>query len=135
MNRYLLEYQGKTHHVESCATCPARTKDENGKSYCEIRNKQLRATLRGLFPGTNFSAGSVRCPVHPEVKGRRGRPPKSESVDKIPIKEKPKISNPLYCCWCGMKIDLSKAVIIINDREPNRIYDKFHCLEEYLRTN
>lgn len=135
MNRYFLEYKGNTYHVENCATCPARTKDENGKPCCEIRDVRLHVRIRGLFPSvTGYKArGYLPCPIYRE--GTKKLTPKSERIDKIPLHEKSKILGVLYCSWCGNRINPAKAVVIINDKEDGRIYDKFACLEEYLRTS
>ena len=135
MNRYLLEYKGKTFSVECCATCPARTTNKNGLPRCEIRDARLHEHIKGLFPHVtgNKALGYAPCPVHRE--GTKRLAPMSERIDKVSLHEKPKIFGVLYCSWCGNKINPSKAVIIINDQEPNRIYDRFECLSEYLRTN
>lgn len=134
MNRTLLDYKGKTYAVESCATCPARTTGENGLPRCEIRDARLHAHIVGAFPQVagNRALGYAPCPVYRE--GTKRLAPMSERIDKVSLHEKPKIAGILYCCWCGIKINPSKAVIIINDREPNRIYDRFECLDQYLRS-
>jgi hypothetical protein len=135
MNRYLLEYKGKTFSVESCATCPARTTSKNGLPRCEIRNARLHEHIKDLFPHVpaNKAKRILACPVHCE--GTKKLTPKSERIDKVPLHEKPKVFGALYCSWCGIKINPAKAVIIINDKEPDRIYHRFECLEEYLRTS
>jgi len=135
MNRTILEYKGKTYRVESCATCPARIKDESGKPRCEIRGARLRTHIKGAFPHVigNRVRGIISCPAHRE--GIKRHAPKSERIDKILLHEKPKVFGALYCSWCGIKINPAKAVIIINDKEPNRIYHRFECLEQYLRTS
>jgi hypothetical protein len=133
--RMILEWQGKTYRVENCKRCPARTTDEDGRGRCEIRKVRLRIKTKGLFPHIfgNKALGIIPCPVHRE--GKKEFAPKSERIDKVQLHEKPKIFGALYCSWCGEKINPTKAVIIINDKEPNRIYDRFECLEQYLRTS
>ena len=135
MNHYLLDWKGKTYRVESCATCPARTAGENGLPRCEIRDARLHAHIVGPFPQVagNKALGYAPCPVYRE--GTKRLASKSERIDKVPLHEKPKIFGALYCSWCGIKINPAKAVIIINDKEPDRIYHRFECLEQYLRTN
>ena len=131
----ILEYKGKTYRLESCEECPARTKDERGRPTCEIRGTRLRSKIKGLFPHVLGckALGVIPCPVYPE--GTKRVRPKSERIDKIPLHERPKISGLIYCSWCGRRINPMKAVIIINDKEPNRIYDRYACLEQYLRTD
>lgn len=131
----ILEWKGKVYSVESCVTCPARIMDERGKFHCEIRGARLRKKIKGAFPHVpaNKALGTMPCPVHRE--GWKKFAPKSERIDKILLHEKPKIIGAIYCSWCGNKINPMTAVIIINDKEPDRIYDRYECLSQYLRTN
>ena len=66
--RMILEWKGKTYSVESCATCPARTKDEHGLPWCEIREVRLREQIKGLFPIMNKNLKYKLCPIYREDK-------------------------------------------------------------------
>jgi hypothetical protein len=96
--------------------------DENGSPWCEIREMRIRAHIRGPFPTMNKYLGYKVCPVY------------REEIKTSGSKSGHKTFGPLYCSWCGNRINPTKAVIIINDKEPDRIYDRFECLEEYIRT-
>jgi len=124
--RMILEWRGARFEVKDCASCPARS-----HNFCRIRKVRLRSP-RGRFPVSPVN----RCPVRPEGSIRRIITEKlsltSEETRALPGTAWP---FPVACSWCGRAVDPKKAVLVVNDSEPNRIYDRFECLEQYLRTN
>lgn len=122
MNRYLLEYQGKTYHVESCDSCPARD-----GHVCKARNVRLRRRRAESGP---FPKGP--CLVHEEGKA----PVPAVLYGPVVIKKSStRFKGGLACSWCGNRINPVKMVVVINDTRPGRVYCRFACLEQDLRTS
>jgi hypothetical protein len=118
----VLEWRDQVFEVKNCASCPGRR-----QNLCLPRKVRLRRA-KGAFPKGLLNP----CPVHAEGKGQRrliDRPMEAGGPAG------PKWPFPVSCSWCGRAIDPKKAVLVVNDSEPNRIYDRFECLEQYLRTN
>jgi len=125
--RMVLEWRDQVFEVKDCAFCPGRR-----QNFCLPRKVRLRRA-KGEFP----KCPQNPCPVHAEGRGQRrliGRPAKIERPVESAGPAGPKWPFPVSCSWCGRAVDPMKAVLVVNDSEPNRIYDRFECLEQYLRT-